>query len=129
MWMGPDANNCRTIFIAPGARRLLARSYRSRFDRSHHRAAERWAIHETAHYFQSDEVLRNTSLREYGATQWEKAHSPVLIGTRKKATTPRFNRFRDREQFGPNYGGNPLTFTFPTQASPGHSAGAARGPS
>jgi hypothetical protein len=114
LWVGPDESNCRTIFIAPGARRLLARSPgRTLRDRRLHRAAERWALHETAHYFQSDEVLSNIPLREYGATQWEKAHSRALLGTHRKRVLPRFNQWRDRDQFGSNYRGNPLTFTWP----------------
>ncbi len=113
-WMGPDAHGCRTIFIAPGARRLLARSTGTRRDLRFHRAAERWALHETAHYFQSDEVLRSVTLREFGATEWEKAHSPAIIGTHKPATPSPFNRWRDRDQFGSNYGGNPQTFVWPT---------------
>jgi hypothetical protein len=113
MWVGPDEDGCRTIFITTGARRLLARSKGDRAQRRQHRVAERWLVHETAHYFQSDEVLRDTALREYGATQWEKAHSRVLLGTRKRKVHARYNRWRDREQFGPNYGGNPLTFRWP----------------
>jgi hypothetical protein len=114
-WAGPDRAGCRTIFIAPGARRLLAQSAGSRSVRRHHRAAQRWVLHETAHYFQSDEVLATISLREYGATEWEKAHSPAIIGTHKPATPAPFNQWRDRDQFGSNYGGNPQTFVWPTQ--------------
>lgn len=113
MWVGPDESNCRTIFITPGARSLLARSQGSPRERRHHRAAERWALHETAHYFQSDEVLFNPSLREYGATQWEKAHSRRILGTHKRKAYARYNQWRDREQFGSNYGGSPLTFVWP----------------
>ncbi|MGE5858084.1 MAG: hypothetical protein ACM31K_06355 [Solirubrobacterales bacterium] len=115
-WTGPDKSNCRTIFIAPGARRLLARSDGDLRTRRRHRAALRWAIHETAHYFQSDDVLSSPSLREYGATEWEKAHSPMLLGTRKKRDPVPFNQWRDRDQFGANYGGNPQTFIWPTEA-------------
>lgn len=113
MWVGPDEGNCRTIFIAPGARDLLANPGGSRRARRLHRVAERWTIHETAHYFQSDEVLRNPTLREYGATQWEKAHTRKLLGTRKKKVNATFNQWRDRDQFGSNFGGDPLTFTWP----------------
>jgi hypothetical protein len=114
MWVGPDANNCRTIFIAPGARKLLGSHGKTAGDRRHRRAADRWAVHETAHYFQSEEVLSSKSLREFGATAWEKAHSRALLGTRKGKTSPPFNQWRDRDQFGPNYGGNPRTFLWPT---------------
>ena len=113
-WVGPDVHDCRTIFIAPGARRLLARFTGTHRDLRFHRAAERWALHETAHYFQSDEVLRNVTLREFGATEWEKAHSPAIIGTHKPATPAPFNQWRDRDQFGSNYGGNPQSFGWPT---------------
>lgn len=114
MWVGPDRAGCRTIFIAPGARGLLARTDGDRNSARHHRAAQRWALHETAHYFQSDEVLLSRSLREYGATEWEKAHSAAIIGTRKQKAPVAFNQWRDRDQFGSNYGGNPQTFGWPT---------------
>jgi hypothetical protein len=113
MWVGPDRTSCRTIFIAPGARRLLARAQGDRRTRRHHRAAQRWVLHETAHYFQSDAVLGNVSLREFGATEWEKAHSPAIIGTGKQKVPVPFNQWRDRDQFGSNYGGNPRTFGWP----------------
>jgi hypothetical protein len=113
MWAGPDASNCRTIFIAPGARKLLGNPGKTSRDRRHHRAVQRWALHETAHYFQSAAVLSNASLREYGATEWEKAHSGELLGARKGKAPPPFNQWRDRDQFGPQYGGNPLTFLWP----------------
>lgn len=118
MWTGPDASNCRAIFIPPGARRLLAQSDGTLRARRHHRAAQRWALHETAHCYQWDAVLSNASLAEHGATDWEKAHSPALIGTRKKTFPPPFNQWRDRDQFGSNYGGNPQTFVWPTGAVP-----------
>lgn len=114
MWVGPDEDGCRTIFITPGPRTLLAKSKGDRRARRLHRVAERWVIHEMAHYFQSDEVLRDTSLREFGATQWEKAHSRVLLGTRKHRVNARYNRWRDRDQFGPRFGQNPLTFRWPS---------------
>jgi hypothetical protein len=114
MWVGPDEDGCRTIFITAGARTLLARSKGDKRARRLHRVAERWVIHEMAHYFQSDEVLRNTSLREFGATQWEKAHTRVLLGTRKHKVNARYNRWRDHDQFGPRFGQNPLTFRWPS---------------
>lgn len=113
MWVGPDESNCRMIFITPSAQRMLASSEGGDRDRRRHRVAERWSLHETAHFFQSDEVLFNDSLREYGATQWEKAHSRRILGTRKRKAYARYNRWRDRDQFGTNYGGNPVTFTWP----------------
>jgi hypothetical protein len=118
MWVGPDASNCRTIFIAPGARKVLGNPGKTRADRRRHRASDRWALHETAHYFQSDAVLSSTSLREFGATEWEKAHSREILGSRKGKSPPTFNRWRDREQFGTKYGGNPLTFLWPTGVEP-----------
>ncbi len=115
-WTGPDAGNCRTIFITPGVRRLLADVGDSRQERRHHRVALRWTLHETAHYYQSDAVLANKSLREYGATGWEKAHSPAIVG-KGKAPLP-FNQWRDHDQFGSNFGGNPRTFLWPTEVEP-----------
>lgn len=119
MWTGPDEDNCRAIFSAPGATRLLARSRGSRRALRHHRAAERWTLHEMAHYFQADAVLGDTPLAEFGATQWEKAHSRQVLGTSKrKKQRARYNEWRDRKQFGPNFGGNPLTFTWPSGSKP-----------
>ncbi len=116
MWVGPDASNCRTIFIPPGPRKLLGNPGKTRRDRRHRRAADRWVLHETAHYFQSDAVLVSKSLREYGATGWEKAHSPAILGIRKGKAPPPFNQWRDHDQFGSNYGGDPQSFLWPTLA-------------
>lgn len=118
MWVGPDAGSCRTIFIAPGARKLLGNPGKTPADRRRHRVSDRWALHETAHYFQSAAVISNVSLREFGATEWEKAHSPQILGTRKGRSPPPFNQWRDRVQFGSNYGANPRTFLWPTEAEP-----------
>lgn len=118
MWTGPDENGCRAIFIPPGARALLARVGKSKREQRLHRAAERWTVHETVHIFQSNQVLSIRSLREFGATAWEKSHARQVLGKRKGRPPPPFNQWRDRDQFGPNYGGNPLTFVWPPNLEP-----------
>jgi hypothetical protein len=110
MWVGPDESGHRTIFITPGQRRLLAKRGG---DWRNHYAALTHALHETAHVFQTDEVLRDASLREQGACQWAKAHAPQILGTaRRKAAVP-YDAWRDRDQFGRNFGQDPTTFGWP----------------
>jgi hypothetical protein len=110
MWVGPDMIGRRTIFISPGLRRLLAKRGGSR---RRYYPALALALHETAHVFQADEILWDEQLREYGAWLWANAHAPLILGT-KSAKARRFNWWRDLGQFGSNFGGNPLTFGWPT---------------
>lgn len=110
MWVGPDETGARTVFITPGQRRLLAK--RGGNWRSHFAGLTR-TLHETAHYFQSDAVLYDTVGREYGASRWAKAHGPALLGTRRRGRAAAFDAWRDRDQFGPNFGTDPTTLYWP----------------
>lgn len=110
MWVGPDEAGCRTIFITPGQRRALGKqegNWRSRA------AALTRTLHETAHYFQSDEMLRDIQGRELGASRWASAQGPAVLGTAKRDRPVEFVAWRDRDQFGANYGGDPQTFGWP----------------
>jgi hypothetical protein len=109
MWVGPDKSGRRTIFVSPGLRRLLARRGGNR---SRYYPVLTLALHETAHVFQADEVIYDEALREYGASRWARAHAPSLLGPASR-NPPRFKWWRDRGQFGSNYGANPLTFGWP----------------
>lgn len=110
MWVGPDESGARTVFITPGQRRLLAK--RGGNWRSHFAGLTR-TLHETAHYFQSDEILYDDAAREYGASRWAKAHGPELLGTRRRGQALPFDQWRDRDQFGSNYGADPNTLVWP----------------
>jgi hypothetical protein len=110
MWVGPDEMGRRTIFVTPGQRRLLAK--RGGGWRGHYAALTR-ALHETAHVFQSDVVLSDTSLREVGASGWAKAHGPAILGTAKRNAAVPLDAWRDRAQFGENWGGDPTIFGWP----------------
>lgn len=110
MWVGPDEAGCRTIFITPGQRRALGKlegNWRSRD------AALTRALHETAHYYQSDDMLYNLEGRELGASKWANAHGPSILGTGKKDHPVEFVQWRDRDQFGSYYAGDPQTFGWP----------------
>jgi hypothetical protein len=110
MWVGPDEAGCRTIFITPGQRRALGKlegNWRSRD------AALTRTLHETAHYFQSDDMLYKLEARELGASKWANAHGPSILGTAKKDHPVEFAQWRDRDQFGANYAGDPRTFGWP----------------
>jgi hypothetical protein len=110
MWVGPDEEGCRTIFITPGQRRALGKqegNWRSRA------AALTRTLHETAHYFQSDDMLYDLERRELGASRWATAHGPEILGTGTQDGSAKFVQWRDRDQFGANYGGDPQTFGWP----------------
>jgi hypothetical protein len=110
MWVGPDEGGRRTIFITPGHRRLLAKrggNWRSYYAGLTH------ALHETAHVFQSDEVLRDPVGRERLACQWTRAHAPTILGTARKRVRVSYDSWRDRGQFGMNFGGDPTSFGWP----------------
>lgn len=110
MWVGPDEAGCRTIFIAPGQRRALGKVHGNIKSRD---AALTRTLHETAHYFQSDAVLSDLFLREVGACAWARIHGPGLLHTRKASRRVVFNSWRDREQFGENYGRDPQSLGWP----------------
>lgn len=110
MWVGPDDAGCRTIFITSGQQRALGKqegNWRSRA------AAQTRSLHETAHYFQSDDVLYDLAGRELGASRWVSAHGPAILGTERKNRPVEFLPWRDRDQFGSNLGGDPQTFGWP----------------
>ncbi len=112
-YVGPDPFGARQVSLSEEMVMMLAGVTRNqRASRADLGLARKVLLHEWTHFYQSDQVLMSPG-REHGAGDFAAAHAKAMLPPKGSRSKLIWNDWRDREQFGDNYGADPTALRWP----------------
>jgi len=109
MFVGAGPDGIRTVYITPKSRLHIARTKDEHKWMGATRTARKALLHEWSHVYQLVPLGEESNLM---ASRFARAHSAIFSPKRKGKPVP-FKPYRDRGQFGANFGLDPQTIPWP----------------